>query len=72
MPLVHKSVSVRAEVWKKLRIDAELSGVSLRDFLTYLIEGGRAVAVGETDIQNRLNNIARQNAAARSGSSESD
>jgi len=47
MALVHKSVEIRPEVWRKLRVNAELSGVPVRDFITYLIE--QSQPIHETD-----------------------
>jgi macrodomain Ter protein organizer (MatP/YcbG family) len=35
--LVHKSIDIRPEVWQQARVNAELSGVALRDYLSYLI-----------------------------------
>lgn len=43
MPLVHKSIDVRKAVWKKLRVNAELSDCALRDYLAYLVENSSPV-----------------------------
>jgi len=41
--LVHKSIDVRPEVWRRLRINAELSGVPVRDYLSFLVERSKPV-----------------------------
>ena len=47
MGLVHKSVYIRPEVWQQLRINAGVSGCSLRDYLTYLIQTSVPVGADE-------------------------
>lgn len=51
MPLIHKSVDVLPATWKKLRINAELTGVPLRDYLTYLIQ--QSEPIEDSDTKNR-------------------
>lgn len=34
--IVHKSINVLPEVWRRLRLNAELSDTSLRTYLTHL------------------------------------
>ena len=69
MPLVHKSLSVRPEVWRKLRLDAELSGAPLRDFFTYLVERAAPVSAADREAVSQLQSITKSNAAARSETS---
>jgi macrodomain Ter protein organizer (MatP/YcbG family) len=64
MALVHKSVDVRLEVWRKLRLNAELSGVPLRDYLSYLIERSRPVLEGDAEAMAALRQTSQANVAA--------
>lgn len=45
--LVHKSVNVRPEVWRQLRINAERSGVPIRDFLAFVVENSEPILSAE-------------------------
>lgn len=47
--LVHKSVNVLPEVWQQLKINAELSDMCLRDYLTYLIRSSEPVRCRSLD-----------------------
>jgi hypothetical protein len=38
MRLVHKSINIREDIWRQLRVNAHLSGCSVRAYLTHLIE----------------------------------
>jgi hypothetical protein len=53
MKLVHKSLSIHPQIWRKLRIHAELSDVPLRDFLAYLIDRSSPIGV-QTSSEDRL------------------
>jgi hypothetical protein len=70
--LVHKSVDVRPEVWRKLRVNAELSGVPLRDFLAYLIEQSHPIAEEDAERRVELQRVvaANQRAVRASATSE--
>lgn len=65
--LVHKSVYIRPEVWRRLKVNACLSGVPVRDYLTYLIVHSEPVteenAVGRAGLQHEV----RANASLRKG-----
>lgn len=65
MRLVHKSLDIRPEVWRQLRINAELSGVPLRDYLSYLIESSRPVSESDGDSQAMLARVVEENRQAR-------
>ncbi len=65
MALVHKSVDIRIEVWRRLRINAELSGVSLRDYLSYLIEANGPVDPRDGHTAELLHEVISSNQAAR-------
>jgi hypothetical protein len=65
MLLVHKSVCVQEEIWRKLRINAELSGVSVRDYLSYLIFNSQPVASNDLEAYQQLEALAKDNQAAR-------
>ncbi|MEM9109134.1 MAG: hypothetical protein AAGC72_03850 [Planctomycetota bacterium] len=41
--LVHKSVYIEPEVWQRLKINAELSDLTLRDYLRQLIMSSEPV-----------------------------
>jgi len=41
--LVHKSVYIEPEVWQRLKINAELSDLTLRDYLRQLILGSNPI-----------------------------
>jgi len=43
MALTHKSINIREEVWRQLRINAELTGVPVRDYLTFIILNSKPV-----------------------------
>lgn len=62
--LVHKSVHVRREVWQKLRLHSEMSGVPLRDFLTYLIEASKPVTSDQGPDRDALERVAELNRKA--------
>lgn len=62
--LIHKSVYVRQEVWRKLRLNSELSGVPLRDYLTYLIERSVPASSCDPEARRELDHIAELNRAA--------
>jgi hypothetical protein len=66
MALVHKTIDVRPEVWKKLRINAELSDVPVRDFLTYLVEKSQPIGPGDAQELEQLNRVKEANRLARS------
>ena len=59
--LVHKSVEILPEAWKKLKIHSELSGVSLRDYLTFLIQRSEPVLDGDSDERAILRSIVQSN-----------
>jgi len=63
--LVHKSIDVRPEVWKRLRVNAELSGVAVRDYLSYLIEQAKPVPERDAPAQELLRRVAETNSSAR-------
>ena len=65
MPLVIKSVGVQRKVWDQLRINAELSGVPLRDFITYLILNSRPIPEEDRVARGELSTIGRSNREAR-------
>jgi hypothetical protein len=67
MPLVHKTVDVRPEVWKKLRLHAEMSGVHLRDYLTHLIEASSPVLAEDDPSKQSLAQAAEANRAESRG-----
>ena len=62
--LLHKSVHVLPQVWRQLRINSEISGVSLRDFLTYLINNSRPVTDQDAENRKVLEVICEQNRQA--------
>jgi hypothetical protein len=63
--LVHKSVYVRPEVWQKLKLNALASGVSVRDYLSLLIEQAAPVDSSDRDTLTQLDEIVSANAMAR-------
>jgi hypothetical protein len=69
--LAHKTIDVRPELWRQARINAELSGVPLRDYISYLLTVCEPVGKDETarrailDDQVRLNREARQAAGRK-------
>jgi macrodomain Ter protein organizer (MatP/YcbG family) len=65
MKLVHKSVDVRQEVWQRLRVNAAESGVSLRDYLTFLIERSEPVDGDDLDTRASLDQAIDANDQAR-------
>lgn len=64
MPLVHKSIDVRPEIWKRLRLNAEITGVALRDYLTYLIERSSPVTDAQQVEKQCLDRIVQANSKA--------
>jgi len=66
--LVHKSVDVRPEIWRKLRINAELSGVSLRDYLTWVIDSSVPADDDPTAVSD-LQRICERNRTAKNSDS---
>ncbi len=66
MSLVHKSVDVRADVWQKLRVNAEMSGCSVRDYLTYLIEQSNPIDAKSQHAIDILKDVGEMNRYARS------
>lgn len=64
-PFVHKSIGIRPEVWKRLRIHAELSDTSLRDYLSYLIERSEPVDLKDTEGLSVLQQVSVKNRQAR-------
>lgn len=65
MCLVHKSIDVRPEVWRILRVNAELSGVALRDYLTFLIERSSPIETSNAAMQSDLQAAIERNQQAR-------
>lgn len=65
MALTHKSINVREEVWRQLRINAELTGVPVRDFLSYLILKSQPVPEEDRDAREELSLVAKANEEAR-------
>ncbi|MFN3166134.1 MAG: hypothetical protein ACE37H_03615 [Phycisphaeraceae bacterium] len=50
--LVHKSVYIEPEVWRRLKVNAELSDLPLRDYLRMLILTGQPTGNNEdADLQ---------------------
>jgi hypothetical protein len=35
--LAHKSIDIRPELWRRARLNAEMSDVALRDYISYLL-----------------------------------
>lgn len=62
MPLTHKTVDIRPDVWRTLRLNAELSHCRLRDYLTFLIMHSRPLS---TDQRKTIETIARENQLER-------
>lgn len=64
--LAHKTIDIRPELWRRARINAELSGVPLRDYLSYLLVSCEPVVEADDERraileeQTRLNREARQ------------
>lgn len=54
MTMLSKSFKVRADVWKHLRLNAEQSGVPLRDYLAFLIARSSPVPEGPTPDRREL------------------
>jgi macrodomain Ter protein organizer (MatP/YcbG family) len=65
--LIHKSIDVRREVWTRLKVNAELSGVALRDYLSYLALASGPVDPAESPSRQALDAEVRRNGAARQG-----
>lgn len=65
MPLIHKSVCVREEVWRRLRINSELSGVAVRDYLTYVILTSQPVVTGDPEAKQQMEAVVRENQRIR-------
>lgn len=63
--LCHKSIDILPEIWRQLRINAELSGCSVRDYLSLLIDQSKPVATNDTETQTHLARIAERNRMAR-------
>jgi len=63
MKLVHKSVYIEASVWQQLRINANISGCSLRDYLTYLIKQSHPIEIDDATAQAALAKISATYAA---------
>ena len=64
MALVHKSFEVQQSVWKKLRINAEESGVPIRDFLAFVIAHSSPVAGGDSPERRELDLMVATNRLA--------
>lgn len=66
MKLVHKSVTVHSDVWRRLRLNAELSGVAVRDFLAFIINISSPIIESEDpESFKKLKDLARQQRQAR-------
>ena len=65
MALTHKSINIREEVWRQLRINAELTGVPVRDFLTYLIVNSQPISEGDHVAREQLAAVGKSNEEAR-------
>lgn len=65
MPLVHVCTDQQPHVWRRLGANAKLSGVPLRDFLTYLIVNSAPVPDGDQDARATLLAVVRSNREAR-------
>ena len=65
MPLVTKSVAVHGDVWRQLRVNAELSGVAVRDYLTFLILKSNPVQGTDSETRQQLSVISEANKQAR-------
>ncbi len=69
--LAHKTIDIRPELWRQARINAELSGVPLRDYISYLLTTSQPIQEGDSeqrailDAQVRLNREARQSAVSQ-------
>jgi len=73
MTWVHKSVDVRSDVWRKLRINAEMSEVPVRDFLAYLIERSEPVTDDDLEANAILGRVAKANREAQqTGNADSE
>lgn len=60
----HKSINIRPEVWKQARINAELSGVALRDYLSYLIVSGGPIDAADEEARHALEREQQLNRSA--------
>lgn len=60
MQLVHKSVDVPSAVWKRLRLNAELSDTSLRAYLCWLILQSDPVTPNDLEEHTRLREVEQQ------------
>lgn len=65
MALTHKSINIREEVWRQLRINAELTGVPVRDFLTYLIVNSHPISGSDHAAREQLAAVGKSNEEAR-------
>jgi len=66
--LVNKSIAIRPEVWRKLRINAELTGVSVRDYLTWIIERSQLVPSTDSISRAELRSVEEANRLAKTSS----
>jgi hypothetical protein len=71
MPLVHVCTDQQPQVWRTLNVHAKLSGVPLRDYLTFLIVNSRPVRDGDND-RAILLDVVRSNRQARSENCRSE
>jgi len=65
MKLVHKSVDIRQDVWRRLRVNAAESGVSLRDYLTFVIESSEPISSDDPQTRASLQRSIDANQKAR-------
>ena len=62
--LAHMTIDIRPELWRRARINAELSGVPLRDYISYLLITSKPIEE-DPDQRAALNEQVRLNQEAR-------
>ena len=68
MKLVHVCTDILPEVWRVLGSNAKLSGISLRDYLTFLILRSSPISVEDDGASDLLRSIIHINKEASQGS----
>ena len=63
--VVHKSINVLPQVWRRLRLNAELSDTSLRTYLTHLALNSEPCDPGDERLRKQLDQIDERYRRAR-------
>ena len=61
MKVVRKTLDIRRDLWRRVRVNSEASGVHLRDYVSYLFEKSQPVMESDLEARRELEQMVKSN-----------